>query len=741
MSNEKGEISLKYFFPVQLLIGYFKRDYLFIFSWLLLFGIITGQIGKTFGLQYVMLAPIYMDKISWLAFVFSGFGLGSFIVAFNLSAYVVFAHRYPFLATVSRPFLVFSLNNSILPLTYIIVYIFASLKHQIYYELIPWNIAVLNILVFLLGLLTFVGISFLYFYITSYFLPNKLKFKFNKEAFKKKKIFSWLIKRYDYNKAKKIQQAPKTNTGADKIDWYIGKNFKLLLSRDFSHYDSKFLSKTFTKQHIHAFIFAILMFLLIFVRGLMNNRPVYIIPASASLYVIFTETMLVVTLFYVIFAEWSLFAFFVIVLAINFLFSSLTERYTYTAYGLNYHIKSKVNILAQGNTTQDSLEIIKILNIWKNKYETKYHHKPKFVIITASGGGMKQTLWAYYVTSYIDSLSNGQLMQSTRLMTGASGGMVGLAYVREFYRQQITGQIKDFHNKKYLENLTKDALNPIIFSLSMSDMFPQYITFRHKKHYYVVDRAYMFEQAFNLHTGYALEKTLGFYRKYEQNASIPFLIITPSIMNVGTRLIISPLGMSFLTQHKIKINTKNIEFRRVYKKFDADSLNFLTAIRMNASFPYVSPYVTLPGKPRIRIMDAGLNDNYGFVTAADFLITFKKWLEKNTSGIVMINLFENEIFNYNDKINNLHKFFEPFFSLMNDWDIIQNTNYHDFIYALQKTFTNKFYIFDITYGNKKNLVSLSWHLTKREKNYLYQQIYSPGNQRAINKILFLLNEN
>ncbi len=40
-------------------------------------------------------------------------------------------------------------------------------------------------------------------------------------------------------------------------------------------------------------------------------------------------------------------------------------------------------------------------------------------------------------------------------------------------------------------------------------------------------------------------------------------------------------------------------------------MRLLTALRINATFPYVLPNVWLPSKPVIDVMDAGLRDNYG----------------------------------------------------------------------------------------------------------------------------------
>ncbi|MFX6808040.1 hypothetical protein ABTH26_20245, partial [Acinetobacter baumannii] len=68
------------------------------------------------------------------------------------------------------------------------------------------------------------------------------------------------------------------------------------------------------------------------------------------------------------------------------------------------------------------------------------------------------------------------------------------------------------------------------------------------------------------------------------------------------------------------------------------NIKVLSALRMNATFPYVLPNVWLPTKPIIDVMDAGLRDNFGLETTFRFLETFKDWFKQNTSKVVLIQI-------------------------------------------------------------------------------------------------------
>ncbi len=738
MGKVRNLSKYRYFFPLQLFLEYLKRDYFILFFWLILLLIVTGDLGTKFGLPYIFLSPEYMGRINALAFLFLGIGVGSFLMAFNVSSYVATAHRYPFLATVKRPFEVFSINNLFFPLVYILVYLVESYINQVNYEMLPPLKAVFNLVAFLFGISLFVGFAYLYFYVTEivlYDFIQNLKVKI-----RNCRLFAWFMQRYEVHKQDKLKKIESENLRlSPKVRFYFDKNLKIRQTKRIHFINNRQLAKTFTRQHIHAFFFALIVLLIIFVRGIISDSPQFIIPAAASFHVLFTVVLLVFTLFYVFFGQWSVFTFIVLAYVLNFLNPIYTDFYHSTAFGLNYGFgQHKIDIFKHGDYHKDSLNIVKILDTWRDNYIKQFHDEPYFIVISTSGGGMKQAFWTYYSISFADSLTNGRLLANTRLMTGASGGMLGIAYLREIYRQQQQGLIENYRDRKYLKKLSEDILNPVMFGLSMSDIFMPYRTFKFGKHRYIKNRAYLFEHTFNLHTDNALNKPLAFYKTYEQNAQIPILIVSPTILNIGTRLIISPLNLSFLTKHQVRKKVKNIEFRTVYKDFDADSLNFLTAIRMNASFPYVTPTVTLPGKPKIKIMDAGLNDNYGFMTAFDFVMEFKDWIKTNTKGLIFINICENEIVNYNDRSTLFHTFFEPALSLYNDWDIIENFNYHDAIDKLNQVFNSRFHLIELTFGTKKNIVSLSWHLTKREKHFLLSQIYTRENQKSLQTLQLLL---
>ena len=120
------------------------------------------------------------------------------------------------------------------------------------------------------------------------------------------------------------------------------------------------------------------------------------------------------------------------------------------------------------------------------------------------------------------------------------------------------------------------------------------------------------------------------------------MFVTPSIVNDGRRLIISPQGVSYMTIAPIGVERPEaveidaVDFGRTFEKQGAENLLFTTALRMNATYPYVLPNVYLPSQPSIEVMDAGFRDNYGINSATRFIHVFKDWILENTSGVVLL---------------------------------------------------------------------------------------------------------
>jgi hypothetical protein len=165
---------------------------------------------------------------------------------------------------------------------------------------------------------------------------------------------------------------------------------------------------------------------------------------------------------------------------------------------------------------------------------------------------------------------------------------------------------------------------------------------------------------------------------------------------------------------------------------------------MNASFPIVLPNVWMPTDPVIDVMDGGLRDNYGIENAMRFLSQMRPWIEKNTSGVLILQIrdrmdggWENP-YEYSDLAGNAVK---PLFLLQHNWykmmEYFQSdlTNY----FISSGNFPIRKLIFQYIPTSEGNKAALSFHLSEREKRDVEASLESPHNQESFSKLMELIN--
>ena len=86
-----------------------------------------------------------------------------------------------------------------------------------------------------------------------------------------------------------------------------------------------------------------------------------------------------------------------------------------------------------------------------------------------------------------------------------------------------------------------------------------------------------------------------------------------------------------------------VEFFRLFPRARG-SFRVVTAVRMNATFPVVTPAGVLPTDSPRQVVDAGYYDNYGVDLASGLIFADREWLARNTSGVLLIQIraFRNE---------------------------------------------------------------------------------------------------
>lgn len=736
-------------FPIQLIGLHCRNNLVLILIWLILFAMVTGYFGQVFGIQYLFLTPEYMGKVDFLSFFFVGLAFGGFFITWNLTSYLLDASLFPFLASLARPFTKFCLNNLVVPLVFLIIYFYATIRFQSYSEFWDGWTIFYNCLGFASGTAILILLSSVYFQFTNKDILSFLKIK--------KDPAPGLLKKVTPGRRTVDYKAIQTETPKWRVDTYLTEALKPRLVRSVAHYDVKTLKKVFRQNHLNALIVQLFGLVVLIALGYLIDQPYFRIPAAANVFILASVLVAITGAITYWFDQWKFTVIILLLLGVNYLTSFDIFNHKNKAYGLDYNTTpstysyQKLDSISRSTIVdEDKAETINILNTWKTKATIDtIDKKPKLVIFCVSGGGLKAAVWAMQVMQQTDSLTHGKLMNQTALITGASGGMIGASYLREVYLQKAMGAPINVYDKTYIDNISKDLLNSVTFTIVSNDLFLPWTEFKVGEHTYKKDRGYIFEKQLNENTNNAFTKTIGDYKEIEQSASIPMLFITPSIVNDGRRMIISPHGVSYMTIAPIGVEKREIleidavDFRRMFHAQGADQMQFSTALRMNATYPYILPNVYLPSEPGIEVMDAGFRDNYGITSATRFVHVFQDWIKENTSGVVVVqvsSLDKIEEIPSSDEGGIIETILNPLNiagQIMNLQDY-EHDNSLGFIYDILGR--EHFEIIRFIYhpGKNNERASLTFHLTKREKENIINSFYLPDNQKSLRRLLEVL---
>jgi hypothetical protein len=417
------------------------------------------------------------------------------------------------------------------------------------------------------------------------------------------------------------------------------------------------------------------------------------------------------------------------------------------AYGLNYSNKqerpdydkaSLQQLCTPEKIAADKANMLQVLANWKNKQREE---KPVMIFINVSGGGLRSGTFVMNTLQKLDSAFDGKLMSHTMLISGASGGMLAVAYYRELYLEKKKDSTLNLNSTAYSDNIAKDLLNPLFSSMVARDIFSPAQKFTAGKYEYIKDRGYAFEQKLNRNSKFILSKQLKDYSHAEKLAEIPLIIFNSTINRDGRKMMISTQPISFMMKpvvyaRDLPASPDAVDFAAMFAKQDPLQLRLLTALRMNASFPYVLPNVWLPSSPVIDVMDAGLRDNYGQETALRFIENFKEWLKANTSRVILLQLRDRNQDNWQQPLETgavTDFLIKPGTMLQHNWYKLQDFSQTDQYSYLQDYFDSALQRISFMYipENEEKGAALNFHLTAREKRAVRESFDNAYNQASL----------
>jgi hypothetical protein len=284
----------------------------------------------------------------------------------------------------------------------------------------------------------------------------------------------------------------------------------------------------------------------------------------------------------------------------------------------------------------------------------------------------------------------------------------------------------------------------VFTSLMARDIFAPAQRFTVGENTYVKDRGYAFEKKLSDNTNGLLNKQMKDLRADESAANIPLMIFDAVIKADARKMMISTQPISFMmkpfsTQSDSTISPDAVDFAALFAKQNPMDMRMLTALRMNATFPYVLPNVWLPSNPVIDVMDAGLRDNFGQETSMRFIDNFKDWIKENTGGVLFIQIRDRSKDNWQQPFETksvTDMIVTPATMLQHNWFKIQNYYQTDQFGYLANDSALKIYKASLMYIPQKEDkgAALNFHLSAREKRDVVASFSNAVNQAEVKKI-------
>jgi len=729
------------FLPVQLLLLHFRKYQMILIFWAIMFAVISDKFMSHFGALSLFLAPEYLGEINFAGFFLLGGATCIFAMSWHITTFIIHSNRVPFLGATRHSFLKYCTNNSLIPATYLITYGILCCRYLSLNEGYTAGRILFLLSGFYLGYLILLVLSFLYFFrVDRDILKTVLARIANPSLIREIIPYDTLDSEFDMVKA----------------ETYLGRWLQIKKINTPYQYNHRFLNTVLRRHHRNA-VFAILVAVVILLcLGIFMEEPILRIPAGAGFLLMFSVVMTAVGAFKYFLRSWEIIGWIFLFVFAGWMTKARIFDLRSIAYGIKYN-KEKEQVYDYDHLRAvftDSLYLhdkaveISRLEQWKRQASSS---KPPIVIISTSGGGLRASYWTFRSLQYCDSLAGGTLFKNTAFISGASGGMIGAAYWRTVQVNYRNGKLPDPYAAVFQQNIGKDLLNAVIFSLACVDFISPFNKITIAGRRYSKDRGYAFDKELESNTDGLLQLRLGDYKSVEATGMAPLMVISGTIINDGRKLMISPQPIAYLTRPEYSLGQTApaidaVDFAQYFSENDPLNLKLTTALRMSATFPVVLPVVKLPATHDVNIMDAGLRDNFGTENCLRYLHTFRNWIKDNTRDVIVLQIRdtrENRPTTPDEENSLASMMTSPLFAIQQKWGAFQTFSHNymeDFTISCMDTTRIHFITLSYIPKKKEHGAALNFHLTAREKQDLLQSVNQEENQKAISRLISLLRQ-
>jgi hypothetical protein len=244
----------------------------------------------------------------------------------------------------------------------------------------------------------------------------------------------------------------------------------------------------------------------------------------------------------------------------------------------------------------------------------------KIIVVASNGGGIQAAAWTAQVLTGLEKKCRKkcdlEFDQSVHLISSVSGGTIGTMY---FLNEYEGGQLPEDPEEldAIVDRTEGSSLDEISWGVLYPDLirtfFPNRLVWRGWDRGRALETAWLRNDT-SWDARRRIQQGLSTWRKDAEDRNRPAVIFNTAVVETGQRL---PLATTDLPEDSPGDLSYNRYFENVNPKPD---IPVVTAARLSASFPYVSPAARAAVEGRTdHLVDGGYYDNYGVSSLVEWL--------------------------------------------------------------------------------------------------------------------------
>ena len=261
----------------------------------------------------------------------------------------------------------------------------------------------------------------------------------------------------------------------------------------------------------------------------------------------------------------------------------------------------------------------------------------RVIVVAANGGGIQAGAWTAQVLYGLYETFAERFQRSLRLISSVSGGSVGNGFFVHWLAHKddpdrVVARRPD-------DAAVMSSIDEVAWGLAWPDflraLFP-WVFGRLIGRGRALERAWVLNSVTDLNVPKNLDEPLSSWNEMVTGGKIPAVVMNATITETGERLLFATTKL----RHRSDDSGALVDATELHTINDeAHDVAVVTAARLSATFPYVTPPARSKGEgPQPHVVDGGYYDNYGMATLVEWLDEALNGAGKKIESVLVIQI-------------------------------------------------------------------------------------------------------